>query len=151
MIGGALPADVNKIKELIDYWVQKDEMLPRPVSELYASLRDFFVYRKDEKILGCAALRLYWDDLAEIKSLAVDKDCVGTGIGSELVTACLDAAQQFKIKKVFTLSTKPDFFLKMGFKRVSKDDLPQKVWGDCIKCSKYEKCDENAFVYEIQI
>lgn len=150
MIGKAKVSDVARIKELIDFHAARDEMLPRSLSELYENTRSFYVCRHKNKVIGCAALYVVWKDLAEIKSLAVDPKHKGKGIGVELVEACLAEAESLKIPEVFTLTTKPGFFKKIGFKKIKRDDLPMKVWGECIRCSKYENCDETALVYTIK-
>lgn len=150
MIKKAKVSDVPKIKKLIDHYAKKDEMLRRSMSELYENIRSFFVYRKDGKVLGCAALYIEWKDLAEIKSLAVDPTHVKKGLGSNLVDACLSEARELGIPQVFTLTTKPAFFQKIGFKKISRKKLPMKIWGECIRCSKFECCDETALLYKIK-
>jgi amino-acid N-acetyltransferase len=87
-----------------------------------------------------------WEDLAEIRSLAVSEQYQGEGIGSELVTAALAEAQDLEIRRIFTLTYRPDFFNKYGFEIVDKATLPQKVWTECIKCVKFPDCDEIAML-----
>ena len=123
-------------------------MLPKALMEIYESLRDFFVYvNSDGSILGCCALHLQWDDLAEIQSLAVLETNKRQGIGMALVEACIEEARQLGISKVFTLTSKPAFFEKNGFKRIDRSELPHKIWAACIKCVKFPDCDEVALVY----
>jgi amino-acid N-acetyltransferase len=90
-----------------------------------------------------------WEDLAEVRSLAVRDDRMGQGVGTELVEACLSEAIVLGITRVFALTYKPGFFEKMGFKRVDKSELPHKIWSDCLKCSKFPDCDEVALVTDL--
>jgi amino-acid N-acetyltransferase len=116
---------------------------------LYESLRDFYVVEEDGIILGTAALHVVWDDLAEVRSVAVMEDAGRKGIGSRLVQACIAEAREIGLKRIFCLTYKPDFFGKHGFRLVDKSELPHKVWGDCIKCPKFPDCDENAMILDL--
>jgi len=91
-------------------------------------------------------LHISWDDLAEIKSLAVAKIKQGKGLGQELVRACLDEASFLGAKKVFVLTYKPEYFKKFGFKRVKTSQLPHKIWAECINCCKFPNCQEIALL-----
>jgi amino-acid N-acetyltransferase len=150
VIRKALPREAERIRELVDYYARQDEMLPLSMGEVYERLRDFNVCVKNEKIIGCCALHISWEDLAEIRSLAVEKEHKGKGIGSKLVKECLTEAKKLGLPKVFTLTNKPDYFKKLGFKKISKDKLPMKVWGECIHCNKYTRCDEEALIHTIK-
>jgi len=121
-------------------------MLPRALNELYENLRDFWVAQEKGIITGCAALHVSWDDLAEIKSLAVVKQKQGKGIGKDLILACLEEAKQLGARKVFVLTYKPDYFKKFGFKRVKHAQLPHKIWAECINCCKFPNCNETALL-----
>lgn len=141
--------DIKEIYNLVNHFAQKGEMLPRSQSELYENMRDFFVAEEDGRVIGCCALHILWDDLAEVKSLAVEESNQGKGIGRILVKACLDEARELGIKRVFALTFKPGFFEKLGFKRIDKEDLPRKVWGECIKCPFFPDCKEEAVIFEL--
>lgn len=143
-------ADVPQMHQLINYFAEKGDMLPRPLSELYENLRDFFVVRLGERMVGCASLHLSWADLAEIKSLAVAEDCQEQRIGAQLVKACLKEARALGITTVFCLTYKPGFFEKLGFLRVDKMELPRKVWNECFRCPKFPDCDEVALIYKME-
>jgi len=119
-------------------------MLPRPLSELYESLRDYFVWEEDGVVCGCVGLQIVWEDLAEIKSLVVDRSGRGKGWGKALVRQCLLEAKAMQIDRVFALTQSPQFFAKLGFELVDKAELPHKVWAACIKCYKFPNCDETA-------
>jgi amino-acid N-acetyltransferase len=152
MIRKATIGDIKVIHKLLVYYADQGLLLPRALSDLYDHLRDFYV-AEDEKdkgnIIAVCALGICWEDLAEIRSLAVEKDHHGKGLGAELVKTCLDEAVALGLKKVFTLTYVPDFFSGMGFKEVEKSALPHKVWGVCINCPKFPDCDETAMWRDI--
>lgn len=149
MIRKAQIADVKDIQKLLMTFANRGDMLSRSLSELYESLRDFYVVEEEGVILGAAALHIVWDDLAEVRSVAVTEDSGRKGIGSRLVQACITEARAIGLKRIFCLTYKPDFFAKHGFVLVDKAELPHKVWGDCIKCPKFPDCDENAMILEL--
>jgi len=149
MIRKAKPSDIKRIQRLINFYAEKGFMLPRSLNELYENLRDFWVYTEKRKILGCCALHLSWKDLAEIKSLAVEESFQNKGIGSVLVEASLKEAKEFAVKEVFVLSYSPDYFKKFGFKKISKERLPHRIWQECIKCPKFPDCKEIALIKQL--
>ena len=141
--------DATQIHRLINHFADKGEMLPRPLSEIYENIRDYFVIRQGEQVIACAALHINWEDLAEIKSVAVDEEYHKHGIGDLMVDACLEEANELGIATVFCLTYTPDFFVKCGFSRAEKTELPHKVWGECYRCPKFPNCDESALIYKI--
>jgi amino-acid N-acetyltransferase len=143
--------DVTHMHELINYFADRDEMLPRPLSEIYENIRDYFVVREGERVIACAALHVSWSDLAEIKSLAVAEDSQEQGIGAQLVEACLREARELGITTVFCLTYKPGFFEQCGFSQVEKTELPHKVWGECYRCPKFPDCDEVALIHHLEV
>ncbi len=138
--------DVRAIHALLSLFAAKGVMLPRSISSLYDHLRDFVVYEEDGVILGICALHICWDDLAEIRSLAVVEERQKSGIGAMLVESCLDEANSLEISQVFVLTYQAGFFRKFGFIDRDKQDLPHKIWSDCIHCSKFPDCDEDALI-----
>lgn len=150
MIRKADIKDVKQIYKLISHFAGKGLMLARPFSEIYENLRDFWIYEKSGRIYGCCALHICWENLAEIKSLAVIGSRQKRGIGRDLVKTCLAEAGYYKIKQVFVLTYRPNFFKKCGFKKVKKSKLPGKIWSECIKCPKFPNCKEEALVYKIK-
>ena len=138
--------DVTQMHQLITYFADKDEMLARPLSEMYENIRDYFVVREGEKLIACAALHVLWSDLAEIKSLAVAEDNQKQQIGTQLVQACLNEAKALDIPTVFCLTYQPAFFEKFGFSQLDKMELPRKVWVECYRCPKFPNCDEVALI-----
>ena len=149
MIRKAQIGDVKEIQKLLLTFASRGDMLSRSLSEIYESLRDFFVFEEDGNLLGAAALHIVWDDLAEVRSVAVVEDAGRKGIGSQLVQACIAEARQIGLRRIFCLTYKPDFFGKHGFHLVDKSELPHKVWGDCIKCVKFPDCDEIAMILDL--
>jgi amino-acid N-acetyltransferase len=143
-------SDVPQMHQLINYFAEKDEMLPRSLSELYENIRDCFVIREGEEVLGCVSLHVYWSDLAEIRSLAVTKKSQEKGVGAELVKACLKEAEVLGITTIFCLTYKPVFFEQFGFSRVDRMELPRKVWTECYRCPKFPDCDEVAVTLSLK-
>jgi len=141
--------DVKKIQKLINYHAKRDKMLPRSLNELYENIRNFFVYAEGKNIYGCCALNIDWEDLGEIKSLAVSKSKKGKGVGARLLESCMKDAKALKVKKVFALTYVPGFFEKFGFTIIDKKELPHKIWGECIKCVYFPNCKEIAMMKEI--
>jgi amino-acid N-acetyltransferase len=138
--------DVRAIHALLATFAAKGLMLPRSISSLYDHLRDFVVYEEDGVILGICALHISWDNLAEIRSLAVAEAKQKCGIGALLVESCLDEAKSLEIRNVFVLTYQAAFFRKFGFIDRDKQDLPHKIWSDCLHCSKFPDCDEDALI-----
>jgi len=142
-------SDANHIFELIDEYAQQDIMLFRPVAGIYENLQTFSVAEQDRKIVGCCALEIIWQDLAEIKSLAVHPENKNSGCGKALVRDAEKRAKNLDVPQLFVLTLEPDFFLKSGFRKIEKDKLPMKVWKDCARCPKQEHCDEIAMTKTI--
>ena len=150
MIRKADLSDVQDIHKIINRYATQALMLSRSLSELYENVRDFFVYEKKGNVHGCCALHICWEDLAEVKCLAVIEDYKGKGIGRELVSAALNEAAHLGVKKLFALTYIPEFFERFGFKKIDKKKLPHKIWNECIKCAKFPSCDETALMLDIK-
>ena len=148
MIRNATINDVPRISDIINSHAELGKMLFKSYAQLFESLRDFAVYQDDAsgEIVGCAALSIIWADLTEVRSLAVDQNHRGKGIGSKLVLWCITEARRLRIRKLMSLTYEQRFFEKLGFEVVNKETLPLKVWSDCVKCPKNENCDEIAMV-----
>ncbi len=147
MIRKARMSDVKAIHGLIAEYARKGDMLPRSLADIYENLRDYFIFEEDDgELVGSAAIHIMWEDLAEVRSLAVREGRMRRGIGTQLVESCISEAIVLGIGRVFALTYKPEFFEKLGFHIVDKADLPQKIWTDCLKCSKFPDCDEVALV-----
>lgn len=150
MIRRARQKDVQFIHGLLSLYGAQGELLARPRTELYEFLRDFVVAEDDQgNPVGCCALHLCWEDLAEVRSLAVLPEEQGRHWGTKLVEACLSEAVTLGFGQVFALTYRPDFFARLGFQPVDKQRLPNKIWADCTKCIKFPDCDENAMLLEL--
>jgi amino-acid N-acetyltransferase len=122
-------------------------MIRRTMSELYESMRDFFVAVDEEnRVVGCVALHVFWEDLAEIRGLAVSEQAQGLGIGRRLVDACWEDARRLGIKSVFALTTAIGFFERCGYKQIDKAELPQAIWAECVRCPAFPECKETAVI-----
>ena len=146
MIRAATVHDDSRISEIINNHAELGRMLFKSYAQLYESLRDFAVYEKDGKVVGCCALAIVWADLTEIRSLAVDDAHRGQGIGRRLTEWAIEEARRLQIRRIMSLTYEQPFFEKLGFEVVSKDTLPLKVWSDCVRCPKRDGCDEIAMV-----
>lgn len=150
MIRKAKIADTKEIQRLINHFAKEGTLLPRSLSEIYDNLRDFFIYEgQDHHIGGVCALHICWEDLAEIRSLAVAEGERERGIGRKLVKACLEEARQLGVSQVFLLTYIPPYFERAGFRLVEKSTLPHKIWSDCIRCVKFPNCDETAMMLDL--
>jgi amino-acid N-acetyltransferase len=145
--------DVRAIHRLLLDCAKQAQLLPRSLNQIYVHLRDFYVATAgpDGPVIGCCALSICWEDLAEVRSLAVDEASKGEGIGKLLVDTCLAEAKQLGIARIFALTYVVDFFGKFGFEEVDKDLLPQKVWSDCINCPRFPECDETAMLLDLNL
>lgn len=142
--------DVQALRSLINSYAQEGKMLSRSLSELYENIRDFSVAETEGEIIGCCALHSVWEDLAEVKSLAVIKNWTGQGIGKKLLEAALAQVSSLNIRRVFVLTYEPEFFKKQGFRIIDKSELPHKVWSECIKCVHFPDCNEVPLIWEVK-
>jgi amino-acid N-acetyltransferase len=141
--------EVGQIHRILGNYAGQGLLLPRSLSEIYDHLRDYFIMEdpmKKGEIIAVCALGICWEDLAEIRSLAVLEEHRGKDYGTLMVSRCLEEAEEMCVTKVFTLTYATDFFSKTGFKQVEKSALPHKIWADCFKCPKFPDCDEVAMI-----
>lgn len=136
--------DVEPIFELVNIYAQEGMMLARSRNTLYETLRDMYIAEEDGELLGVAGLHIVWDRLAEVRTVAVAKKALRRGIGGKLVNLVIEDGKTIGISRVFTLTYQEEFFSTLGFKTVTKEHMPQKVWKDCIDCPKFPNCDEIA-------
>ena len=152
MLRKAQIQDVKSIHEILAHYANQTLLLPRSLSELYDHLRDFYVIENSEvkgSLLGACSLNISWEDLGEIRALAVVEESQKGGLGSRLVEACLSEAVELGLSKIFVLTLIKGFFARFGFKEVEKSLLPHKIWADCVKCPKFPDCDEIAMILEL--
>ena len=151
IIRSARMEDVRAIYALLQFFAGKNLLLGRSLSSLYDHLRDFKVAEAAAdpgRVLGVCSLHICWENLAEIRSLAITESYQGQGIGRALVENCLAEASDFGISRVFTLTYQPGFFAKLKFAPIDKNELPHKVWSDCINCPMFPDCNEEALIWD---
>ena len=145
----ATVADVKAIHRLITGFSERRQMLPRSLNELYDNIRDFWVAEAGGEIVASGACHVSWEDLAEIKSLAVRSDWQNRGLGREIVERAKAEALALGVKRLFSLTFRPDFFRALGFKPIAKEELPHKIWTECIKCPMFPDCGDEALILEL--
>lgn len=143
-------SDAKEIRDILYELSQQNLLLARSVVEIMENIREFVVYRSEQGVIeACCALTLWWEEEAEIRSLAVRKDARGENIGARLIDFCLGEARDLGAARVFTLTYIPEYFKKFGFRLINKESLPRKIWTICTACPKFPDCDETALVREI--
>jgi len=144
-------ADAKKIYSLISFWAKRRRLLERSLDNIYENIRDFWVCQKGREILGVCALHIVgWQNLAEIRSLAVSENHLKKKIGIKLVKACIEEAKSLGVKKIFVLTFVEGYFRKIGFKKIAKSKLPHKIWKECINCVHFPNCKEKALILDLQ-
>jgi amino-acid N-acetyltransferase len=149
-VRAAAIGDVPTIHHLLEIYASKGNLLPRTMNELYRHLRDFFVVEINNRVVACAALEIFTEDLGEVRSLVVDEAHERQGLGRLLVDRIVEEARTIGLRRLMALTYVPAFFHKLGFQTVTKDVLPEKVWGVCVTCYKYNQCDETAVLKELK-
>jgi amino-acid N-acetyltransferase len=134
--------DVKKMHKLVEYYANNKEMLHRSLSAIYENIQEFVVLENENRIVGCGALHVSWENLAEIKALAVSNKYKGQGFGRKIVEMLQDNARNLGVSRVFALSFKPGFFIKLGYEIIPKETLPHKIWSECINCHLFSECGE---------
>ena len=145
----AAVTDARAIHALVNEFARRGEMLPRTMAEIYENLRDFSVVRDGAEVVACGALHIVWEDLGEIRSLAVREERQAQGLGAMLVRAHLEEARSLGLRTVFALTYRPAFFERLGFRQADVMALPRKVWNECYRCPKFPTCNEIAVVYDL--
>ncbi len=139
--------DVEVMMSLINNYAEQGLMLPRSRNMLYENIREFLLAEENNQIVAVASLHVIWNDLAEIRALAVVSEFKGKGIGTRLVKTLIDEALDLGCSKVFALTYQTEFFEHCGFHVINKDEMPPKVWKECVNCIKFPNCDEVAVIY----
>lgn len=146
----ARTSDAERICSLVNYYAERGRMLHRSLESVYEALREFLVAEEDGRVLGCVAVDVFWADLAEIKSLAVDPDSRGGGVGRQLLAAAIDDARALGVGRIFALTYEQEFFAGHGFEKIDRSMLPEKVWRECVACPKADACDEIAMMLYLE-
>ena len=139
------------IHDLIRTFADRKLMIRRSLGELYESIREFLVATDDDgRVIGCVALHVFWEDLAELKCLAVAETRAGARGGPEAAsTPAGTSARELEIKTVFTLTYVAGFFEKCGYHQIEKADLPHKIWNECVRCPLFPNCNEVALIRSV--
>ncbi|MCL6589097.1 MAG: N-acetyltransferase [Firmicutes bacterium] len=141
--------DVETLHGLINQFADQGLMLPRSRSTIYETLREFTLIENDGAIIGAGALHIIWENLAEIRALAILPEFHGQGLGKRLILELLNEARALGIHQVFALTYQVEFFKKCGFQPITKEEMPHKVWKECINCPKFPNCDEVALIINL--
>ena len=147
----AVPEDVEPLFEMIKGYAERGIMLPRSREVLHRQLEHFIVAEVEGTVVGCGSLCRLGNDLVEVRSLVISEGYKGLGIGSRLLERLVEEAKRQQIPKVMALTYEVSFFLKNGFAVVEKEIFPEKVWTDCVHCSKQDCCDEIAVLKELDV
>ena len=150
MIRKATLNDAVAMHQMINLAARRGQMLGRALAEIYENIRDYYVAVERRRVVAVCGMHVNWEDLAEIKSLVVAPSYQGRGFGRLLVKACIAEGQELGVRRFYALTYVKDFFKRLGFKRVPREQLPQKVWSECIRCHKFPDCDEVAMLLEIK-
>lgn len=138
-------ADVPAISRLVAGFAAQGLMLPRSTGELYEKVRDYLVAEAETgELVGCAAVHIDTAAIGELKALAVASSMHRRGVGRLLVLRCLEEARLLGLERLFCLTYQVDFFARLGFARVDRSRLPEKVWSECVRCHRFLDCDEVA-------
>ncbi len=144
----AVVGDVPAMARIINAYASQGQMLPKSFHQLYQDVRDYVVAVAGREIVGCSALHVVWEDLAEVRSLAVVEGWQNKGVGRLMVQDLLVEARSLGLPRVFALTYVPGFFTHLGFHVVPRETLPHKIWGDCLNCVKFPNCDEIALIID---
>ncbi len=149
MVRNASMADVPQMFELLTHYASMGNLLPRPRSDIVRRILEFRVVAQADTILACGALEIFTEELGEVRSLVVSKGLQGKGYGKRLVKALVAEAHDLGLTRLMALTYKAEFFHKLGFEIVPRDSLPEKVWGVCVSCYKFNHCDETAVLLKL--
>ena len=141
--------DVATMARIINHWASQGIMLAKSHHQLYQYIRDFVVATYGDTVIGCGALHVVWEDLAEVRSMAVVEGWHGKGVGRLMLAHLLDEARNLGLPHVFALTYRQSFFERAGFRVVPHESLPHKIWGDCLNCPKFPNCDEIAMTLDL--
>ena len=141
--------DIPSLLGVINAYATQGIMLPRTEFELAENIRDFVVAIEEHHIVGCGALHFYTPRSAEVRSLAVSPDKKSGGVGRMIVEALEVQANEHELQSIFAFTYVPGFFEKLGFAQVDRGELPLKAWKDCLRCPKFQACDEIAMLKQL--
>jgi amino-acid N-acetyltransferase len=143
--------DIPPILTLINSYAANGIMLPRTEFEMSENIRDFSVAYDGANLVGCGALHFYTPTTAEVRSLAVLPEAKTRGVGRALVSALEEEAVDNNLEAIFAFTYVPQFFARLGFEEVERGELPLKAWKDCLRCPKFQNCDEIAVLKRLTV
>lgn len=149
VIRKATVKDVPAMAALVNGFASGQQMLPRSQHQLFQNVRDFVVALDGDELVGCGAMHVVWENIAEVRSLAVANHWQGQGIGRLVVEALMEEARGLGLPRLFALTYQQAFFERMGFAVVARESLPHKIWGDCLDCPRFPNCDEIAMARDL--
>ena len=139
--------DAPAIHALIEAYAGSGILLARTMGDICENVRDFTVVEQKGNVIGCGALHLYGQHLAEVRSIAVARAAQGQGAGSKLVSALLQESRQHRVAQVCLFTRSPQYFGRLGFVEVPHAVLPDKIFKDCRNCPMFTRCDETAMIH----
>jgi amino-acid N-acetyltransferase len=142
-------SDAKGMHAIVEHYANNKEMLHRSLNAIYENIQEFVVLEREGDVIACGALHVSWEDLAEIKALAVVEEYKGQGIGTKIVEKLQENAKKLGIRKVFTLTFKPEFFKKLGYVEIHKEMLPHKIWTECVNCYMFPDCGEVPLLFSL--
>jgi len=146
----ALESDIKGIQVLLNHYASMGDLLPRTKTDIINNLSHFRVIEQNGDIIACGSLENFTEELAEIRSLMVASHIKRGGLGRKIVDTLIEMAHERRVNRLMALTYVPEFFHKMGFKTVNKDIFPEKIWGICVNCYKFDNCDEIAVLRELK-
>lgn len=142
--------DVASIQSLLNHYASLGDLLPRTKTDIIANLEHFRVIKRDSTVIACGSLEHFTAELAEIRSLMVSSEIKRGGLGRKIVENLVETAKTRGVGRVMALTYVPEFFHRLGFTTVNKDIFPEKIWGICVNCYKFENCDEIAVLLKLK-
>ncbi len=148
-VRSARPEDIPGIQKLLNHYAKLGDLLPRTKQDLANNLEHFLLIEEKQTVIACGSLEHFTPELAEIRSLMVAPDIKGRGLGRRIVEQLIGIAKERNVGRLMALTYVPEFFHNLGFRTVTKEIFPEKVWGICVNCYKFENCDEIAVLLEL--
>lgn len=128
----AVPADVREMKSLIDPYVPSRKLLIKSLVTLYEDVQEFLVATEDERVVACGALHVLWDDLAEIRTLAVSESYLRRGLGSMILESLVERARSLGLQRLFCLTFETEFFGSHGFVEIEGTPVDPQVYAELL-------------------
>ena len=129
----ARTTDVRAIRSFIDLYADDRILLSKPTVTLYEDIQEFWVAQIGDTIAGCGALHVMWEDLAEVRTLAVDPAWRGRAVGARILTELLGQARELGVRRVFCLTFEVEFFSRHGFRVIDGTPVPVHVYAELLR------------------